>query len=181
MKTKKGKETLLVCFSLVAKPRVCFCRREVSWALLLACILTLKSLNTHTHTPSCRLLYHMWIKGNRTEATFPEKSWPRAAQSRDWKEQSARRERECPCRFYLPPPPSLFSSQDLKAGPHARHCTLFPGEHFSFPHHRHEKLWPSCLGKRPEGLLARSVRKFKKKKKKVGANSRGVCLRGGWL
>lgn len=30
VKTKKGKETVLVCFSLVAKPRVCFCRREVS-------------------------------------------------------------------------------------------------------------------------------------------------------
>lgn len=27
----------------------------------------------------------------------------------------------------------LFSSTDLKAGLHARDCTLFPGEHFSSP------------------------------------------------
>lgn len=114
-------------------------------------------MQARTHTPPCKLLYHMWIKGNSTEATFPEESWPRAAQSRNWKERDAQRERESPCRFYLPPPPSVFSSQNLKVGLYTRQITSFPGEHFSFPHYRHEKRWPSCLGKRPEGLRARSV------------------------
>lgn len=98
----------------------------------------------------------MWIKGSGKEATFPEKSWPWAAQV-ETESNSAQTERESPCRFYLPPLPSVFSSQDLKMGPHAQHCALFPGEHFSFPHYRHEKRRPSCLGKRPEGLWARCV------------------------
>lgn len=37
----------------------------------------------------------MWIKANRTEATFPEVSWPRAAQRRNWKgTQHSERKRE---------------------------------------------------------------------------------------
>lgn len=117
-----------------------------------------KPTHTDTHTDTLRkLFYHMWIKGNRTEATFPREELTLSCPSRNWKQHSTRTERESPCRFYLPPLPSAFSSQDLKVGPHAQHCTLFPGEHFSFPHYLHEKRWPPCLGKRPEGLRAKSV------------------------
>jgi len=46
-KTRKGKEAVLVS---VAKPGVCFCKREVSGPLLLAASQQSKSLHTHTHT-----------------------------------------------------------------------------------------------------------------------------------